>query len=168
MLFNKYLTEEEKLAEELDDVDMVGGAIEDIDSPEAMEVMAREVETHMTAAALEAVSYFEGGEEAVRNFTESAEVKVLVESRRLPKKTFVRLNRDDDLQRRNHLACLVLAKNKKDPLWNKLALNRVKEKQLRNAIYKKYGTKAAVVARKSQQVHVRQAKSLPSLPKIQF
>lgn len=165
MFLDKYITESD--TDEISDVDVIAGEI-DADSPEGVEAMAREVETHMTTAALEAVSYFDGGEEAVKTFTESAEVQALVESRKLPKKTFVRLNKMDDLQRRSHLACLVIAKNKKDPLWTKLALNRVKERKLREAIYKKYGNKAAIVARKSQQVHIKNSRKLPSLPKIQF
>ena len=164
MFLNQYITEADA---EVSDVDMISGEV-DPDTPEGIEVMAAEVETHMTTAALEAVSYFEGGSEAVKTFTESAEVQALVESRRLPKKTFVRLNKMDDLQRRSHLACLVIAKNKKDPLWTKLALNRVKERKLREAIYKKYGSKAAIVARKSQQVHIKNSRMLPSLPKVQF
>lgn len=164
MFLDRYINESES---EISDVDVVSGEL-DPDTPEGMELMAAEVESHMTNAALEAVTYFEGGEEAVRSFTESAEVQALVEARKLPKKTFVRLNKMDDLQRRSHLACLVIAKNKKDPLWTKLALNRVKERKLREAIYKKYGTKAAVIARKSQQVHIKNSRKLPSLPKIQF
>lgn len=162
MLFNQQLHE----AEEKDDLDML--VEHDPDSAEGIDDMAEEVEQHMTAAALEAVSYFEGGEEAVRNFTESAAVQALVEARKIPKKTFVRLNKNDDLQRRSNLACLVLAKRHKDPLWTKLSLNRVKERKLRNAIYAKYRNKANVIAKKSQMKHVKDSKKLPALPKITF
>lgn len=162
MFLNNYVNE----AENQDDLDML--VDHDPDSAEGIEAMAQEVEQHMTTAALEAVSYFDGGEDAVRNFTESAEVQALVESRKIPKKTYVRLNKNDDLQRRSNLACLVLAKNHKDPLWIKLAQNRIKERKLRNAIYKKYQNKANVVARKSQIQHIKNARKLPSLPKIQF
>lgn len=163
MFLNSYVNEE---AEVQDDIDLL--VDHDPDSAEGIEAMAQEVEQHMTTAALEAVSYFDGGEEAVRNFTESAEVQALVESRKLPKKTFVRLNKNDDLQRRINLASLVLAKNHKDPLWTKLSLNRIKERKLRNAIFIKYRTKATMIAKKSQMQHVRNASKLPSLPKIQF
>ena len=134
MIFDKII---ESDIEEKDDID----ALVDPDptSANAIDQMAEEVEKHMASAALESVTFFEGGEEAVKQFSESVdELESVNEARRLVKKTFVRLNKNDDLQRRSHLACLVLAKAHKDPLWTKLALNRVKERKLRNAIYKKY------------------------------
>ena len=42
----------------------------------------------------------------------------------------VRLSRQDDMARRVKIAAYQLAKDKKDPLWTKLVLNRVKERQL--------------------------------------
>lgn len=159
MLLNDYITETEN-----DDIDAL--VEHDPDSAEGIDAMADEVEQHMTAAALEAVTYFENGEAAVHNFTESAEVQALVESRRLAKNTVVRLNRNDDLQRRSNLACLVLAKKHNDSLWTKLAQNRVRERKLRNAIYKKYRNKANIIAKRSQIKHVKTLRKLPSLPKI--
>lgn len=164
MIFDKII---ESDIEEKDDID----ALVDPDptSANAIDQMAEEVEKHMASAALESVTFFEGGEEAVKQFSESVdELESVNEARRLVKKTFVRLNKNDDLQRRSHLACLVLAKAHKDPLWTKLALNRVKERKLRNAIYKKYENKAKMVARKSQQIHIKNSRKLPALPKIQF
>lgn len=160
MIFNKF--NEDATEVDNDAVDTLIGA----EDPDNIEAMADEVEAHMTTAALEAVTFFEGGEQAVQKFNESKEV--MTESRRLVKKTYVRLNKSDDLQRRSHLACLVLAKAHKDPLWTKLALNRIKERKLRNAIYKKYGNKANMVAKKSQLVHIKNSRKLPALPKIQF
>ena len=164
MIFNS-IRESEEEENLLDSV--AAGAI-DPSSPEGIEAAAAEVETHMTTAAMEALTYFDNGEEAIKNFTESTEVRALVEARKIPKKTYVRLNKSDDLNRRTHLACLVLAKNNNDSLWKKLALNRVKERKLRNAIYKKYSTRAQLVARKSQLVHQKNARKLPALPKIQY
>ena len=128
--------------------------------------VAGQVEDLMQAAALEALTYFEGGEEAVTTFVESAEVQAMVEARRLAKKTFVRLNKNDDLERRKHLAALLLAKENKDPLWGKWSILRIKERKLRKQIYLKYDGKSGKVARQSQQTHLRNAKKLPALPKI--
>lgn len=86
----------------------------------------------------------------------------------MSKKTFVRLNKNDDFTRRAHLASLILARNAKDPLFNKLALNRVKERQLRAAIFKKYETKARNVAKKSQIQHIKAMKKMPALPTIKM
>jgi len=165
MLLNNYLHEE---AEEptLDEIDVMSSA--DQDSPEAIDAAAAEVEGLLTVSAMESVSYFDGGEEAQKGFIESAELQALVEARRMSKNTYVRLNKNDDMTRRTHLASLVLAKNARDPLWNKLALNRVKERQLRRAIFRKYENKAKRVAMRSQKAHIKNMKKMPALPKIRF
>ena len=168
MFLDQYLKEDSADGTTMDDVDMLAAATVNPDSPEAIEAMAHEVEQHMTAAALENMTYFDGGNEFVHSFTESAEVQAMVEARKLGKRTFVRLGKVDDLQRRKNLACLVLAKAHNDPLWTKLAKNRVMERKLRNAIYAKYGTKGDKVAKKSQLVHIKNARKLPALQNISF
>ena len=149
-----------------DDLDKVIN--KDPETPEGMEQIANDVENLMRQSALESVSYFENGEEAVKNFTESAEVKALVEARRMSKKTFVRLGKNDDLTRRSHLAALLIAKEKNDPLFKKLALNRVKERQLRKAIFTKYGNKGNMIAKRSQIKHIKDMKKMPALPQIKL
>ena len=164
MLFGNVIKED---TAGVNDIDIIAGDA-DPETEEGMEVIADEVENNMQAAALESVTYFDGGEDAQKSFIESAEVQALVEARKMSKKTFVRLNKNDDFTRRAHLASLILARNAKDPLFNKLTLNRVKERQLRNAIFKKYESKAKVVARKSQTKHIKNMKKMPSLPKVSF
>lgn len=164
MIFSTFRESEEEVEKTIDDLT----AAEDPDSAEGIKAMAKQVEDQMRSAAIESLVYFDNGEDAVKHITESSEFQALFESRKMAKKTFVRLNKNDDLIRRSHLACLILAKNNNDPLWHKLADNRIKEKKLRNAIYQKYGEKAKIIARKSQQVHIKNAKKLPDLPKIQF
>ena len=161
MIFGNIVKEEA----EIKDIDLVCA---DPETEEGMDAIAAEVEGNMQAAALESVTYFEGGEEAQKAFTESTEVQALVEARKMSKKTFVRLNKGDDFTRRAHLASLILARNAKDPLFNKLALNRVKERQLRSMIFKKYESKAKIVAKKSQLQHIKAMKKMPALPKINF
>lgn len=140
----------------------------DPNSEVAMDAMAEELENLCGQSALESLVYFEDGEAAVKHFIESAEVQSLLEARKFSKATYVRLNKADDLQRRSHLAALILAKEHNDALWKKLAQNRVKERKLRAAIFAKYGNKAQIVARKSQIVHQKKMRKLPSLPKIKF
>jgi hypothetical protein len=122
----------------------------------------------MMQSALESASYFENGEEGVKNFTESAEVQQLLEARKMSKKTLVRLGKNDDFTRRKHLAAIVIAKEKNDTLFHQLALNRVKERKLRNLIFKKYENKATLVAKQSQKEHIKAMKKMPSLPVIKF
>lgn len=163
MLFGNVIKED---TEEINDIDLLSGIEPGSQAEE--DAAAVEVEKNMLVAATESVTFFEGGEEAQKAFTESAEVQALLEARKMSKKTFVRLNKNDDFTRRAHLASLILARNSKDPLFNKLALNRVKERQLRAAIFKKYEAKARSVAKKSQQQHIKTMKKMPSLPKINF
>lgn len=160
MLFGNVIKE----AEEINDVDLLNGVEPGSQAEE--DAAAIEVEKNMLIAATESVTFFEGGEEAQKSFMESAEVQTLVEARKMSKKTFVRLNKNDDFTRRAHLASLILARNAKDPLFSKLALNRVNERKLRNAIFKKYETKAKSIAKKSQAQHVKNMKKMPALPKI--
>lgn len=162
MLFGNVIKE----SEEINDIDLLSGVEPGSEAEE--DAAAVEVEKNMLVAATESVTFFEGGEEAQKSFVESAEVQALVEARKMSKKTFVRLNKNDDFTRRAHLASLILARNSNDPLFKKLALNRVNERKLRAAIFKKYEAKARVVAKKSQQQHIKSMKKMPSLPKITF
>lgn len=76
--------------------------------------------------------------------------EALVEAGKLRKKTLVRLSKKDDLSRRRKVIALNLAKENKDPLWDKLALNRVKERELLSKIVAKYGHKSERLAIKAQ------------------
>lgn len=148
--------------------DMLMAKEADPNSEEALDVMAAEVDSLCAESALTNIDYFENGAEARAHFTESAEVQTLMEARKFAKSTYVRLNKNDDLNRRTHLAALVLAKEHNDALWKKLAQNRVRERQLRSAIFKKYINKAKLVARKSQIVHQKKMRKMPALPKIMY
>ena len=70
MIFNK-LNEDTTEVDNNDAIDTLIGA----ENPDNIEAMADEVEAHMTAAALEAVTYFEGGQEAVDKFEEALEME---------------------------------------------------------------------------------------------
>lgn len=162
MLFGNVIKE----ADEINDIDLLNGVEPGSQAEE--DAAAMEVEKNMLIAATENVTFFEGGEEAQKSFVESTEVQALVEARKMSKKTFVRLNKNDDFTRRAHLASLILARNAGDPLFKKLALNRVNERKLRSAIFKKYEAKARNIAKKSQAQHVKNMKKMPAMPKINF
>lgn len=146
--------------------DLVFADVEGMSSDDAENLAAAEINKVLGESALENITFFEGGEEVQKSFIESAEVQALVEARKMSKKTFVRLNKNDDFTRRAHLASLILARNAGDPLFKKLAINRVNERKLRGMIFKKYEAKAKVVAKKSQAQHIKTMKKMPSLPKI--
>lgn len=74
----------------------------------------------------------------------------LVAEGKISKKTIVRLSKKDDISRRKKVAAFNLARENNDPLWDKLALNRVKERELIEKIVTKYGNKAQKIAVQSQ------------------
>ena len=76
--------------------------------------------------------------------------ETLVADGKLSKKTIVRLSKKDDLSKRKKMIALNLARENNDPLWDKLALNRVKERELIAKIMAKYGNKSQKLAVKSQ------------------
>ena len=164
MFFNDYLREDTE--EEVNDVDTL--LPQDPETSEGLDNIADQVEDALQHQALENADYFEGGEEAVQSFFESAEVEAMLEA--FPfglgakKRTIVHMSKKDDLKRRARLASLIIAREKKDPLFDKLAANRVRERALRKAIFQKYEKQAYKVARVSQKKHIAEKKKFPSLP----
>jgi hypothetical protein len=101
-----------------------------------------------------------------RELLEQADV--LMEAKKISRKTIVRLNKNDDLTRRTGMAALQLAKDNNDTLWKKLVKNRIQERKLLAAIKKKYASKAQVAARKGQRMYVSgQGAKAVSTPKLQ-
>lgn len=86
---------------------------------------------------------------------ESEGMRVLEEKGIYNRRTIVRLKKDDDLDRREMMAALQLAREGNDQLWSKLALNRVKERELLGKIKAKYGSRAAKVARTQQKDYIK-------------
>lgn len=86
----------------------------------------------------------------------------LVQEGKLKKKTLVRLSKKDDLSRRKKMMAMQLAKENNDPLFDKLALNRVKERELLGKIMQKYGSRGERLAKSAQQEYLH---AKPVLPK---
>lgn len=87
--------------------------------------------------------------------------ETLVAEGKLSKKTIVRLSKKDDLTKRKKIFALNLARENNDHLWEKLALNRVKERDLISQIMTKYGNKSTKLAIKSQKDYLKSA-NMPS------
>ena len=96
--------------------------------------------------------YADSDEEKKAIFEDAA---ILEKAKLTNKKTLVRLSKNDDIRRRSTMAAMQIAKTKNDPLWKKLVLNRVKERQLLRAINKKYGNKAIQLAKKGQREYLK-------------
>ena len=86
---------------------------------------------------------------------ESESYQVLEEKGLIGKKTRVTLNKNDDLERREMMAALQLAREAGDSLFDKLALNRVKEKELLSKIRVKYQGKAKRAAAIQQKDYIK-------------
>lgn len=75
------------------------------------------------------------------------------------KRTIVKLKKEDDLERRETMAAFELARDMADPLWDKLAANRVKERELISKIKAKYKNKATIIAMNTQKDYIKKIKS---------
>lgn len=81
------------------------------------------------------------------------------------KRSITKLSKTDELNRRENMAALILAKQAKDPLWAALAKNRVKEKELLGKIKTKYASKAMRVAKVGQKEYMKAYKTKKVVPK---
>lgn len=97
-------------------------------------------------------------ESKIQQFLESAECQVMMEKGLIGKKTMVKLSKVDDLERRTGMAAIQLAKEKGDPLYDKLALNRVKERDLLLAINHRYENPAKRLAMAQQKEHIQNSR----------
>lgn len=94
-------------------------------------------------------------DEKIQEFCKSPEAEALVEAGVMRKKTLVRLSKKDDFSRRRTMAAFAIAREKKDPLWDKLVKNRVNERKLIGEIVRKYGGKAERTAKIGQREYLK-------------
>ena len=94
-------------------------------------------------------------EEQRKAVVESEEAAILESKGKISRKTIVRLNLADDMERRTTAAAYQMAKDKNDPLWTKLVRALDMKKKYKSAIVKKYGTKAQRVAKQSQKDYLK-------------
>lgn len=86
---------------------------------------------------------------------ESEEAAVLEAKGLVGRKTFIRLSRNDDVERRTTAAAYQMAKDANDPLWKKLVFHMNKKKEFKEKILKKYSAKAQRVAKQSQKDYLK-------------
>ena len=102
----------------------------------------------LEAAIVEQVSMM--NDEERHAYLNSEEFQRLEEAGVVGRRSIVRMNKYDDLNRRVHLAALQKAKEQGDSDWEMLRKNRIKERQLLQRIYKKYANQVRRDAIKSQ------------------
>jgi hypothetical protein len=97
---------------------------------------------------IEECSHF--NDDQMKMFLESDLCQQLITEGKMRKNTIVILSKKDDQARRRKMVAMQMAKDAKDPLWDKLKKNRVIERQLLGKIMKKYGSKADRTAKVQQ------------------
>lgn len=100
----------------------------------------------------------------IHEFCEGEHAKALLERSVLRKPTLMRLSREDDEKRRIKLACYQLAKDAKDPNWDKMLKYRALWKKYRGLIFKKYATRATRIARIAQKQYIKNARTEQNRP----
>jgi hypothetical protein len=103
----------------------------------------------------------------IHEFCEGEQAKALLERSVLKKPTLMRLSKEDDEKRRIKLACYQLAKDAKDPNWDKMLKYRALWKKYRALVFKKYGNKAARLAKVSQKEYIKKAAKEKATPEQQ-
>lgn len=89
-------------------------------------------------------------EAQMNEFLESELCEALIQEGKMRKNTIVMLSKRDDQSRRNKIIAMNMAREKKDPLWEQLKKNRMKERALLGKIMQKYGRAAQKNAKKQQ------------------
>ena len=98
-----------------------------------------------------------GDAKSIKEFCESEDAKVLVESNKLRKPTLMRLSKADDAVRRTKLAVYALAKAANDPIYKKLKASIKLKKALTAKLMAKYATKGQRVANIAQKNYLKMA-----------
>lgn len=88
-------------------------------------------------------------------FLASEECQILEAKGAIGRKTIVKLDKTDDLERRINLACLQLSRSKNDPLWAKLEKNKMQYHKLMADIRRKYQNAGKRLAVASQKAYLR-------------
>ena len=150
--------------------------ITDEKSPEFIDDVAKQVNVALATEAFNAAMFFDGGKEAVNSYLEESKANSTslastqsymegVVSAVAKNNTIMQLNTRDDMKRRVRLACLIIAKQKKDPLFKKVSIYRMKERAAKKAIYTKYMNLGYKAARLSMSKHEAE-KQKASAPKF--
>ena len=89
-------------------------------------------------------------DEIIQEFIQSEECEALINEGKISKKTIMRLNKNNDLTRRQTLAAYQRAKEKNDPNWLKFIKFKALANKYKHIIIEKYGRQTANIAKKSQ------------------
>lgn len=103
----------------------------------------------------------------LHEWLESDHCNALMERSVLKKPTVMRLSKESDMIRRERLICYQLAKEANDPNFAKCIKYRALWKKYRALVFKKYGNKAARLAKVSQREYIKKAAKEKATPEQQ-
>jgi hypothetical protein len=98
------------------------------------------------------------GSDQIKQFLESDQCIALQERQVLKKPTVMRLSKADDEKRRIKLICYQLAREAKDPNWDKCVKYRALWKKHRAIIFDKYKNRATRLAQISQREYIKRTR----------
>lgn len=93
-------------------------------------------------------------DEDLQEFVQSEECEALITEGKLNRKTIMKLNKNNDLTRRQTLAAYQRAKEKNDSNWVKFVKYKTLANKYKRAILEKYGKQSVNIAKKSQRDYV--------------
>lgn len=94
----------------------------------------------------------------IHEWCSSDQARALMEAGVLTKPTFIRLSKEDDEKRRIKLICYRLARNAKDPNYEKCMKYRALWKEYRQKIFDKYAAQATRLARIAQKDYIKKVR----------
>lgn len=104
---------------------------------------------------------FEGlNEEEINEFVNDPDFKVMAEAMKLKNKTVMKLSKKDDLERRESMMVVQIAKEKNDPLAKLLAKAIRTKKKIMAKLHQKYGKLAKKRSIASQKEYIKNSKTI--------
>lgn len=85
--------------------------------------------------------------------------EALMESGLINKTSIMKLSKESELERRNQLAVYALAKKDNDVNWQKFMRAQQMKKEAKEALNKKYNSKARMISKKTQREYLKKNKA---------
>ena len=127
---------------------------------EGVELTNEETENLMMQWFFDEVAHMP--EEDRKRLLESPEMsearEALMESGLINKTSIMKLSKESELERRNQLAVYALAKKDNDVNWQKFMRAQQMKKEAKEALNKKYNSKARMISKKTQREYIKKNK----------
>lgn len=128
---------------------------------EGVELTNEETETLMMQWFFDEVAHMpEVDRKRLLESPEMSETReALMESGLINKTSIMKLSKESELERRNQLAVYALAKKDNDVNWQKFMRAQQMKKEAKEALNKKYNSKARMISKKTQKEYLKKNKA---------